>query len=96
MNKETERPDLISHSISIVERQNISINGVTKINSFDNEEFLLETTAGPLGIKGRELEIIKLDTYEGSIVIRGVVDGFSYLESANSKKESGMLARLFK
>lgn len=96
MNRETERPDLINHSISIVERQNMSISGITKIDSFDNEEFLLETTAGPLGIKGRELEIIKLDTYEGTIVIKGIVDGFSYLENTNSKKESGMLARLFK
>lgn len=96
MNNETNRPDLINHNISIVERQNISISGVTKIDSFDSEEFLLETTVGPLGIKGKELEIIKLDTYEGTIVIKGIVDGFSYLESAKAKKENGMIARLFK
>ncbi len=96
MNKENERPDLINHNINITERQNVSISGVVKIDSFDSEEFLLETTAGALGIKGRDLEIIKLDTYEGTIVIKGVIDGFSYLESEKTKKESGMIARLFK
>lgn len=96
MNKESERPDLINHNITITERQNVSISGVIKIDSFDSEEFLLETTAGALGIKGKDLEIIKLDTYEGNIVIKGVIDGFSYLESEKSKKESGVIARLFK
>lgn len=96
MNKEIEKQDLMSHSISIVERKNISISGVIKIDSFDNEEFLLETSTGPLGIKGRELEIIKLDTYEGTIMIKGIIDGFSYLDDVNQKKESSVLTRLFK
>ena len=35
-----------NHTISITERKNINISGVKKIESFDNEEFLLETTMG--------------------------------------------------
>ena len=96
MNKEIERTDLINHNISIIERQNVSINVITKIDSFDSEEFLLETTVGPLEIKGRDLEIVKLDTYEGTIVIKGIVDSFNYLENSGVKKESGILSRLFK
>ena len=86
----------LNHSFSVSERKNIIISGVVKIESFDSEEFLLETTMGPLGIKGRELEIIKLDTYEGSIVIKGIVDGFTYLDSFKKKKEDTVVARLFK
>ena len=52
-----------NHTISITERKNINISGVKKIESFDNEEFLLETTMGFIIIKGEGLEIIKLDTY---------------------------------
>lgn len=96
MNKEIEKTDLINHNISIIERQNMTITGVMKIDSFDSEEFILQTTAGALGIKGRDLEIIKLDTYEGKIMIKGIIDGFSYIEDNNMKKESGMLSRLFK
>ena len=54
----------LNHNITINERKNIIISGVKKIESFDNEEFLLETTMGNIIIKGSELEIIKLDTYQ--------------------------------
>lgn len=96
MNKDTDKLELLNHSISITERQNIQISGITKIDSFDNEEFLLETSAGPLGIKGKDLEIIKLDTYEGTIVIKGVVDAFSYFDTGKSKKENSIITKLFK
>lgn len=96
MNKDVDKIELMNHSITITERHNISISGVTKIDSFDNEEFLLETTAGPLGIKGKDLEIIKLDTYEGTIMIKGIIDGFTYLDSMKQKKEDSVITRLFK
>jgi len=96
MNRETDKIELLNHNIIITERQNVQVSGVTKIDSFDNEEFLLETGAGPLGIKGKDLEIIKLDTYEGTIVIKGIIDAFSYFDTGKSKKENGMIARLFK
>ncbi len=96
MNRETDKIELLNHNIIITERQNVQVSGVTKIDSFDNEEFLLETSAGPLGIKGKDLEIIKLDTYEGTIVIKGIIDAFSYFDAGKSKKENGMIARLFK
>lgn len=96
MNKETDKIEFLNHNINITERQNVQVSGVTKIDSFDNEEFLLETTAGPLGIKGKDLEIIKLDTYEGTIIIKGVIDAFSYFDTSKSKKENSMIARLLK
>ena len=96
MNKDTDKLELLNHSISITERQNIQISGITKVDSFDNEEFLLETSAGPLGIKGKDLEIIKLDTYEGTIMIKGVVDAFSYFDTGKSKKENSIITKLFK
>ena len=96
MNKETDKIESLNHKISITERQNIQISGVVKIDSFDNEEFLLETTMGPLGIKGKDLEIIKLDTYEGTIMIKGVIDAFSYFDVSKAKKENSVISRLFK
>lgn len=96
MNKEPDKLEFLNHNIIITERQNIQISGIVKINSFDNEEFLLETTVGILGIKGKGLEIIKLDTYEGTIVLKGVLNTLSYLDDDKEKKENGMMARLFK
>ena len=86
-----------NHGISISERKNIIITGVKKIDSFDNEEFLLETTLGYLVIKGEELEIIKLDTYQGNVSIKGKMDSMAYIESGMKKdKESSIINKLFK
>ena len=45
----------LSHSFSVSERKNIIISGVVKIDSFDSEEFLLETVQGYMNIKGENL-----------------------------------------
>ena len=85
-----------NHTISITERKNINISGVKKIESFDNEEFLLETTMGFIIIKGEGLEIIKLDTYQGNVSIKGQMDSISYTEVNVKEKENGFLGKLFK
>lgn len=63
--------NLVSHNVTISDRKNIMISGVKKIESFDNEEFLMETNMGYVLVKGSELEIIKLDTYQGNVSIKG-------------------------
>ncbi len=86
-----------NHSISIVERKNILITGVKKVDSFDNEEFLVETIMGYLVLKGEELELIKLDTLQGSVTIKGFVKSFDYVDDNNKKeKEGSIITRLFK
>ena len=84
----------LGHNITVQERKSIIITGVKKIDSFDNEEFLLETTMGNIIIKGNELEIIKLDTYQGSVSIKGTVNSINYTD--NIKKEEGVFSKLFK
>ncbi len=92
--------DIISnynHTISITERKNINISGVKKIESFDNEEFLLETTMGFIIIKGEGLEIIKLDTYQGNVAIKGKINSLIYMENLGKKeKEESLFSKLFK
>ena len=86
-----------NHGLTITERKNLIISGVKKIESFDNEEFLMETTLGFLVIKGSELEIIKLDTYQGNVSIKGRVDSLMYLdENLKKDKDSSLLNKLFK
>lgn len=86
-----------SHSITLNERKNITITGVKKIDSFDDEEFLLETNMGYIVIKGETLEIIKLDTYQGNVSIKGKINSLNYMESVNKKeKEDSIISKLFK
>ncbi len=87
----------LSHVVTINERKNIVVTGVKKIESFDNEEFLMETNMGFIVLKGSELEIIKLDTYQGNVSIKGKINGLSYIESLNKKnKEDSIFSKLFK
>jgi sporulation protein YabP len=87
---------IIGHNINIIERKNISLTGVKKIESFDNEEFLMETSMGYLMIKGEGLEMVKLDTYQGSVSIKGLVKSLTYIEENKPKQEGGLFNRLFK
>ena len=93
----TESISSYNHNITINERKNIVISGVKKIDSFDNEEFLMETTMGYIIIKGEGLEIIKLDTYQGNVSIKGKVNSLNYMENTNKKeKEESVFNKLFK
>ena len=86
-----------NHSVNIVERKSIVISGIKKIENFDSEEFLLETNMGFLIIKGSELEIIKLDTFQGNVSIKGQINSLNYMDSPNKKnKEEGVFSKLFK
>lgn len=96
MDKVKDLESSFNHGLSISERKNIVITGVKKIESFDNEEFLMETTLGFLVIKGEELEIIKLDTYQGNVSIKGRIDGINYLDTSRKEKENSLLTKLFK
>ncbi len=86
-----------THSLSVIDRSNINISGVNKIESFNNEEFLLETVLGYINIKGESLEIVKLDTIEGTVVIKGKLNSLVYIENGKKRvKEEGVISRLFK
>ena len=97
MDKVKEMESSYSHGVSIAERKNILVTGVKQIESFDNEEFLMDTTLGFLSIKGEGLEIIKLDTYQGNVSIKGRIDSMIYTDNGMKKsKEETFLGKLFK
>ena len=95
-----EKQDTIntySHGVSLVERKNLMITGVKKVENFDTEQFLIETSMGFILVKGQELELIKLDTVQGNVSIRGIINGINYLEdNAKKSKESSLYNKLFK
>ena len=86
----------LNHSVKIDERKNIIITGVKKIESFDEEEFFMETNMGNLTLKGQGLEIIKLDTYQGNVSIKGRLDSLSYAQGESKEKEGSIFSKLFK
>lgn len=72
------------------------MTGIKKINSFDNEEFLMESNMGIILLKGKELEMIKLDTHNGNVSIKGIINSITYVDDKYGGKEEGLLSKLFK
>ena len=46
MEKMLESISTISHQLTVSDRKQIMLTGIKKINSFDNEEFLMESNMG--------------------------------------------------
>lgn len=85
-----------TQEVKMVDRSNISITGVNKIVSFDDEEFLMETVMGNLRILGNGLELLKLDTVDGNVKIKGKINSFMYIEGKTKNKEESIITKLFK
>lgn len=84
----------LSHVIKLVDRKNIVISGIKRIINFDDKEFSLESVMGDINIKGSELEMIKLDTIDGNVSIKGNIDCIDYIDGQSSGDK--LLSKLFK
>lgn len=84
------------HNITVRGRKQVDITGVKQVESFDNEEFLLETEQGFLAIRGHNLHIKNLDVDQGIVSIEGKVYDLVYLDQQQNEKAKGLFGKLFK
>lgn len=87
--------DSNKHEIKLIDRGLIYLTGIDRIISFDNEEFLMESVMGVLMVKGENLEIVKLDTHDGVVSIKGTINCINYDSDTKKDKES-FIGKLFK
>ncbi len=91
-----EKINMSNHEVKILDRSFINLTSISKIISFNDEEFLLESSLGNIHIKGSSLEVIKMDVTDGNVKIRGHITGFNYLDSKQKNKEDSLVAKLFR
>ncbi|NBJ71256.1 MULTISPECIES: sporulation protein YabP [Clostridia] len=94
-NKENIARVATEHNVKINNRKNLEISGVKEVDSFDNEEFLLETVMGYLIVRGQNLQLKNLDVNDGSVVIKGKIYELSYIDE-QQEKAKGFFSKLFK
>lgn len=82
--------------IKMLNRKLLEISGVMKVESFDSEEFLLETECGYLQINGENLHIKNLSLEQGLVAIEGMVRSMAYLDAGSHQKTKGFLGKIFK
>lgn len=84
------------HEIRMIGRVELSVTGVKQLESFDQDEFLIETVEGLLSIKGSGLKLVNLDLDKGLVSLKGKVDDILYLDSTAREPSKGLLGKLFK
>lgn len=83
------------HDVIMRGRRLLDITGVKQVESFDNEEFLLETVMGFLAIRGQNLQMKNLDVEKGVVSIKGRIFDLVYLDD-HQEKAKGFFSKLFK
>ncbi|WP_082676333.1 sporulation protein YabP [Shouchella shacheensis] len=84
------------HDITLKGRKQLDITGVKQVESFDNEEFLLETTMGFLSVRGANLHMKNLNVEQGLVAIEGKIYDLVYVDQNQQDKAKGFLGKLFK
>ncbi|XMB67894.1 sporulation protein YabP [Mycoplasmatota bacterium zrk1] len=83
------------HQLFLKDRKSLEITGVKKIESLNEEEFIVETELGLMSILGRELEMRNLDVDKGELQIKGYITMIEYKDHQVSASKS-MFSKLFK
>ncbi len=84
------------HDVIMRGRKLLDITGVKQVESFDNEEFLLETVMGFLAVRGQGLHMKNLDVDKGVVSIKGKVFDLVYLDEHSGEKAKGFFSKLFR
>ena len=82
------------HSLILKDRKELSITGVTDVDSFDENSIVAYTDYGELTIGGNNLHIITLNTDTGELSIDGEVSSMVYLD--NRPKAEGFFKKVFR
>lgn len=82
------------HQFSVVDREEMTVDGVVNLGSFDEHEVIMETEQGILTVKGTGLNIKQLNLDNGNIIFEGTIKSIVYDDEVKSKK--GLLERLLK
>lgn len=86
------------HQLTLRHRESMSVEGVLNVESFDNQEVLVETEQGMMIVRGDDLHIKELNLEGGSLQVDGFVRSIEYTGEGPRKKgkSKGLLGKLFK
>ncbi len=92
----TETKDKIKlpHHLILRDRGELSITGVTQVDSFDESNIIAYTDYGELTIGGSMLHIVNLNLDTGDLSVEGDISSLSYLD--REPKGGGFFSRVFR
>lgn len=78
------------HQLTLIDRDKLTMTGVTEVISFDDTAVVLETSLGTLVVQGQSLRLKTLTTEGGQVAVDGRISALSYEEP----RQGGWLRRL--
>ena len=82
----------LPHKLTLNERRQLSMTGVSEVVSFDDTSVVLRTQLGTLSIHGKELQLKTLSLEGGQVAVDGTVSALIYEEP---RQTGGWLSRMF-
>ena len=80
------------HKLTLSQRNNLTITGVTEVVSFDDRAVLLRTVLGTLMVQGQNLQLKQLSLDGGNVAVDGEI---AALMSEDKGTAQGFWGRLF-
>ena len=81
------------HSLTIEGRERAIFCGVTAVSCFNDQEVVLETTAGEVAVVGDGLHIEQLNLEDGQLDVTGEIAGIEYNGPVRKKEKRGLFSR---
>ena len=74
----------LPHKLTLTQREDLSVTGVTEVVSFDDTSVILKTHLGVLTVLGENLVLKTLSVEGGQVAVSGHVSSLSYEEPRTS------------
>ncbi len=71
----------LPHKLTLSERKNMTMTGVTEVVRFDENAVVLNTSQGELVIHGQDLQLKDLSLEGGQVAVEGNISAFVYGQS---------------
>ena len=85
----------MQHRLELDGRERLLVSGVEEVERFDEEEIVMNTTAGTLVVGGTDLHIGKLNLDGGELHVDGAIHTLLYEDTAPKSSQGGLFRRLF-
>ena len=82
----------LPHKLTLNERRQLTMTGVTEVVSFDENAVIVHTDLGTLTVQGQQLQLKTLSVEGGQIAVEGNVSSLHYEEP---RQKGGWVHRLF-
>ena len=81
-----------AHKLTLNQRNNLTMTGVTEVVSFDENAVVVHTDLGTLTVQGQQLQLKTLSVEGGQIAVEGSIASLQYMEP---RQKGGWVHRLF-